>query len=59
MQSFLDDRCVQTLGALDIDGLDQTVELLLCILLVVTLSRYANTQSKWDALDTRLPDLLV
>jgi len=50
---------VQTLGVLDVDGLDVGVELLLGALLVVTLTRDADTETEWDALDTRLPDLLV
>ena len=50
---------MQTLGVLDVDGLDVGVELLLGALLVVTLTRDADTEAEWDALDTRLPDLLV
>ena len=57
--SILDDLGVQTLGVLDVDGLDVGVELLLGAFLVVTLTRDADTEAEWDALDTRLPDLLV
>lgn len=57
--SILDDLGVQTLGVLDVDGLDVGVELLLGALLVVTLTRDANAQAVWDALDAGLPDLLV
>jgi hypothetical protein len=55
----LDDLGVKTLGVLDVDGLDVGVELLLGALLVVTLTRDADTESVRDTLDAGLPDLLV
>jgi hypothetical protein len=55
----LDDLGVQTLGVLDIDGLDVGVELLLGALLVVTLTADADTETKGNALDAGFPDLLV
>jgi hypothetical protein len=55
----LDDSGVETLGVLDVDSLYVRVQLLLCALLVVTLSGDADTESVWDALDSGLPDLLV
>jgi hypothetical protein len=57
--SILDNLGVQTLGVLDVDGLDVGVELLLGALLVVTLTRDADTETERNALDTGLPDLLV
>lgn len=57
--SILDDRGVQTLGILDVDGLDVRVELLLGALLVVTLTRDADTEAEGNALDAGFPDLLV
>ena len=57
--SILDDLGVQTLGVLDVDGLNVGVKLLLGALLVVTLTRDADTEAVWDALDAGLPDLLV
>jgi hypothetical protein len=57
--SVLDDLGVETLGVLDVDGLDVGVELLLGALLVVTLTRDADTEAERNTLDTRLPDLLV
>jgi hypothetical protein len=50
---------VETLGLLDVDGLDVGVQLLLGTLLVVTLAGNADTELEWDALDTGFPDLLV
>jgi hypothetical protein len=55
----LNHRCLETLGVLDIDGLNVAVKLLLCALLVVTLARYPDAESVWDTLDSRFPDLLV
>jgi hypothetical protein len=57
--SVLNDLGVETLGVLDVDGLDVRVELLLGALLVVTLTRDADTEAERNALDARLPDLLV
>jgi len=57
--SILNDLGVQTLGVLDVDGLDVGVELLLGALLVVTLTGDADTEAERNALDTGLPDLLV
>ena len=57
--SILNDLGVQTLGVLDVDGLDVGVELLLGALLVVTLARDADAEAERNALDTGLPDLLV
>ena len=50
---------METLGVLDVDGLDVGVETLLGVLLVVTLAGDADTETEGDALDTGLPDLLV
>lgn len=50
---------MQALGRLDVDGLDVGVELLLGVLLVVTLTGDADTETEGNALNTGLPDLLV
>jgi len=50
---------VQTLGVLDVDGLDVGVQTLLGVLLVVTLAGDADTETEGDTLDTGFPDLLV
>lgn len=50
---------METLGLLDVDGLDVRVELLLGALLVVTLTRDADAETEGNTLDTALPDLLV
>lgn len=50
---------LETLGALNVDGLDVRVELLGGSLLVVTLTGDADAKSEWASLDTGLPDLLV
>jgi hypothetical protein len=50
---------VETLGVLDVDGLDVGVELLLGALLVVTLTGDADAQAEGNTLDAGLPDLLV
>ena len=50
---------METLGVLDVDGLDVGVETLLSTLLVVTLARDADTDTEGNTLDTGLPDLLV
>jgi hypothetical protein len=55
----LNDLGVQTLGVLDVDGLDVRVQLLLGALLVVTLAADADTEAERNALDTGFPDLLV
>lgn len=55
----LDDGGLETLGVLDVDGLDVGVELLLGALLVVTLTGDAHAQAERDALNTGLPHLLV
>lgn len=55
----LDDGGLETLGVLDVDGLDVRVQLLLGALLVVTLTRDADTEAERDTLDARLPHLLV
>ena len=57
--SILDDLGMQTLGVLDVDSLDIRVQLLLSALLVVTLTRDADTEAEGNALDTGFPDLLV
>lgn len=57
--SILNNLGVETLGVLDVDGLDVGVELLLGALLVVTLTGDADTETERNALDTGLPDLLV
>lgn len=50
---------LETLGVLDVDGLDVGVELLLGALLVVTLARDADAKAERNTLNTTLPDLLV
>ena len=50
---------METLGALDVDGLNVGVETLLGTLLVVTLAGDADTETEGNTLDTSLPDLLV
>lgn len=57
--SVLNDLGVEALGVLDVDGLDVRVELLLGAILVVTLTRDADTEAERNALDAGLPDLLV
>ena len=57
--SVLNDLGVETLGVLDVDGLDVGVELLLGAVLIVTLTRDADTEAERNALDAGLPDLLV
>lgn len=57
--SILNQSSLQSLRILNIDGLDVAVQTLGSTLLVVTLSRDADTESVWNALDTCLPDLLV
>jgi hypothetical protein len=54
-----DDLGVETLGVLDVDGLDVRVQLLLSTVLVVTLTADTDTEAEWDTLDTGFPDLLV
>ena len=56
---LIDNGGVETLGLLDVDGLDVGVELLLGTLLVVTLAGDADTEAERNALDTGFPDLLV
>jgi hypothetical protein len=56
---LLDDDRGETLGVLDVHGLDVAVELLLGTLLVVSPPRDADAEPVGDALDTLLPDLLV
>jgi hypothetical protein len=55
---FHNDR-YQTLGVLDIDGLDVAVELLGGTLLVVSAAADAHAESVGHTLDTLLPHLLV
>lgn len=50
---------METLGVLDVDGLDVGVETLLGVLLVVTLAGDADTETEGNTLDTGFPDLLV
>lgn len=50
---------METLGVLDVDGLDVGVQLLLGALLVVTLAGDADAQAEGNTLDAGLPDLLV
>ena len=57
--SVVDGGGVETLGVLDVDGLDVGVEALLGVLLVVTLTGDADTETEGDTLDAGLPDLLV
>ena len=49
----------QPLRILDIHCLDIAVQLLLCTFLVVSLSRYPDTQSIRDTLNPGFPDFLV
>lgn len=56
---LIDNGGVETLGLLNVDGLDVRVELLLGTLLVVTLAGDADTETERNALDTGFPDLLV
>jgi len=56
---IIDNGGLETLGLLDVDGLDVRVELLLGTLLVVTLAGDADTETERNALDTGFPDLLV
>ena len=56
---LLNDSSVETLGLLNIDGLDVRVQSLLGALLVVTLARDTDTHAEGNALDTGFPDLLV
>lgn len=56
---LVDGSSVQTLGVLNVDGLNVGVQTLLCTLLVVTLARDTDTQAEGDTLDTGFPDLLV
>lgn len=57
--SILNNGGLETLGVLDVDGLDVGVELLLGALLVVTLTRDAHTEAERHTLDAGLPHLLV
>jgi hypothetical protein len=50
---------VETLGVLDVDGLDIRVQLLLGALLVVTLTADAHTEAERNALDAGFPHLFV
>lgn len=56
---FLDNNGHETLGVLDVDSLDVAVQLLLGILLIVSSSADAHTESVGNSLNTLLPDLLV
>lgn len=53
------DGGVESLGVLDVDGLNVGKETVLGTLLVVTLTADADTESVRDTLDSLLPDLLV
>src|SRR3569833_589580 len=53
------EHSLQTLGILDVHGLNIAVELLLGVLLVVSSPRDADPESIRITLDTALPDLLV
>lgn len=59
LRLLLDDNRRETLGVLDVHGLNVAVELLLGALLIVTSARDADAESVWNTLDTLLPDLLV
>lgn len=50
---------METLGVLDVNGLDVGVKTLLGVLLVVTLAGDADTETEGNTLDTGFPDLLV
>jgi hypothetical protein len=56
---LLDNNGRETLGVLDVHGLDVAVQLLLGALLVVTSPGDADAKSVWDTFDTLLPNLLV
>lgn len=56
---ILNNSSLETLGVLDVHSLDVAVQLLLCALLIITLSRDTDTKSVWDTLDARFPHLLV
>jgi hypothetical protein len=53
------DGGVESLGVLDVDGLNVGKETVLGTLLVVTLTADTDTESVRDTLDSLLPDLLV
>jgi hypothetical protein len=57
--SLLNESSLETLGTLDIDGLNVAVQFLFCTLFVVSFAADTDTESVWDTLDTGLPDLLV
>lgn len=57
--SILNQSSLQSLCVLNIDGLDVAVQTLGSTLLIITLSRDADAESVWNALDACLPDLLV
>lgn len=59
LRLLFNDGSLQTLGVLDVDGLNVAVELLGCALLIVSLSGDAYADAERDTLDSRLPDLLV
>lgn len=56
---LLNHNGVEALGVLDVDSLDEAVQLLLGVLLVVSSPGNADADSVGNALDTRLPHLLV
>ena len=47
------------LSLLDIHSLHIAVQLLLCTLLVISLSADSHSETEWDALDAGFPDFLV
>lgn len=57
--SILNNGGVETLGVLDVDGLNITVQLLLGALLVVTLAADTNSETEGNTLDTGFPHFLV
>ena len=50
---------METLGVLDVNSLNVGVKLLLGAILIVTLTRDADTETERNTLNTGLPDLLV
>jgi len=57
--SILNNNGSQALRILHINRLDVAVKLLLRALLIISLSRYSDSQSVWHALDPGFPDLLI
>ena len=56
---ILNNNSLKTLCALDVDSLDVAVQLLLCALLVITLTADAHADPEGDVLDAGFPDFFV